>query len=164
MGGATKGDQGLSRGCAHESESETESEGTMCCSQLLPSCLLGISAAAGPWPRLVSLPPLCGLSSCVSLLPAPPPPSPPPTHPHTHLTSTQAAAGREPLSAEYPDLPPSLPAEARQDKDMWAAQLEAEVVGRQFHRGSGDRHFVSVPTYPRFEGATLEVSVSSAWW
>lgn len=39
-----------------------------------------------------------------------------------------------------------------------AAKLEAEVVGRQFHRGSGDRPYVSVPTYPRFEGLTLEVS------
>jgi hypothetical protein len=41
---------------------------------------------------------------------------------------------------------------------MVAAHLEAEVVGRQFHRGSGDRPYVSVPTYPRFEGLTLEVS------
>jgi hypothetical protein len=40
---------------------------------------------------------------------------------------------------------------------MWAAWVEAQVVGRQFHRGSGDAHFVSVPTYPKFEGLSLEV-------
>lgn len=61
------------------------------------------------------------------------------------------------MSAEYPELPASVPAEARVDHDMRAAELEAQVVGRQFHRGSGDKPWVSVPTYPKFEGLSLEV-------
>lgn len=69
----------------------------------------------------------------------------------------QAASGYCPASEEYPDLPASVPAEARVDHDMRAAELEAQVVGRQFHRGSGDKPFVTAPTYPRFEGRTLEV-------
>lgn len=51
-----------------------------------------------------------------------------------------------------------MPADDRHDKDMKAAVLEAQVVGRQFHRGSGDRMYVSVPTYPKFEGLSLQVS------
>lgn len=70
----------------------------------------------------------------------------------------QAEQGYEPLSAEYPDLPDKLPEKARRNTDMWAAVLEATVVGRQFHRGSGDRPFMSVPTYPKFEGRSLQVS------
>ena len=74
--------------------------------------------------------------------------------PCTHL---QVAEGRTPPSQEYPELPASWPRDARQDRDMWAAWVEAQVVGRQFHRGSGDAHFVSVPTYPKFEGLSLQV-------
>jgi hypothetical protein len=76
------------------------------------------------------------------------------------LCGLQAEQGFEPLSAEYPDLPASLPEKARRDRDMWAAVLEATVVGRQFHKGSGDRHFMSVPTYPKFEGRSLQVGWS----
>jgi hypothetical protein len=47
---------------------------------------------------------------------------------------------------------------------MRAAELEAQVVGRQFHRGSGDKPFVNAPTYPKFEGLTLEVRHSKAGW
>lgn len=84
---------------------------------------------------------------------------PPPFCPSPHSPPPQAASsGYRPPSEEYPDLPASVRAEGRRDRDMLAAKLEAEVVGRQFHRGSGDRPYVSMPTYPRFEGLTMEVS------
>jgi hypothetical protein len=40
---------------------------------------------------------------------------------------------------------------------MACAHLDAEVVGRQFHRGSGDRHYVRLDSYPAFEGYSLQV-------
>lgn len=40
--------------------------------------------------------------------------------------------------------------------DLVAAFVDAEVVGRQYHRGSGDRHFVRMDSYPKFEGYSLE--------
>ena len=100
--------------------------------------------------RLMQLAP--HLCAAPSLPPFPPLPSPPPPLPQA------ASSGYRPPSEDYPDLPASVRAEGRRDKDMLAAKLEAEVVGRQFHRGSGDRPYVSVPTYPRFEGLSLEVS------
>lgn len=71
--------------------------------------------------------------------------------------AVQVAAGGSVPSGEYPDLPDSTPEGGRIDPDLMAAYVDAEVVGRHFHRGSGDRHFVSVPTYPKFEGMTLQV-------
>lgn len=77
--------------------------------------------------------------------------------------AVQVAAGVSVPSGEYPDLPDSTPEGGRIDPDLMAAHVDAEVVGRHFHRGSGDRHFVSVPTYPKFEGMTLQVNGGRGW-
>jgi hypothetical protein len=73
------------------------------------------------------------------------------------LLLLQAARGLPTPFAEYPDLPSDVAAHLRVDKDMATAHLDAEVVGRQFHRGSGDRHYVRVKSYPAFEGYSLQV-------
>jgi hypothetical protein len=69
----------------------------------------------------------------------------------------QAAQGQASPFADYPDLPADVPDHQRVDKDMACAHLDAEVVGRQFHRGSGDRHYVRMDSYPAFEGYSLQV-------
>jgi hypothetical protein len=69
----------------------------------------------------------------------------------------QAAQGQATPYADYPDLPDEVPGYQRVDKDMACAHLDAEVVGRQFHRGSGDRHYVRMDSYPSFEGYSLQV-------
>lgn len=71
---------------------------------------------------------------------------------------------------EYPDLPDPLPpapdrhAHPRVDWDLTAAWLDAEVVGRVYHKGSGDRHYSRLPTAPKFEGYSLEVRVCVFVW
>ncbi|WIA08767.1 hypothetical protein OEZ85_008190 [Tetradesmus obliquus] len=78
---------------------------------------------------------------------------------HAAIKALDAQAAEQGLPtpfAEYPDLPADVPAYMRVDKDMATAHLDAEVVGRQFHRGSGDRHYVRLQSYPSFEGYSLE--------
>jgi hypothetical protein len=40
--------------------------------------------------------------------------------------------------------------------DLIAAYMDARVAGKVFNRGSGERHVVRLPSYPRFEGYTLQ--------
>jgi hypothetical protein len=84
------------------------------------------------------------------------------------LLLQKAAGGGD---EEYPDLPADAGSTSHYDKDVAAAHLDAGIVGRQFHRGSGDRHFVRLDSYPAFEGYSLEVclrisgsSSSSSHW
>lgn len=39
----------------------------------------------------------------------------------------------------------------KMDWDCLAAYLDTRVAGRVYHRGSGERQFVRLPTYPAFE-------------
>lgn len=78
----------------------------------------------------------------------------------TILPTLQVAAGQAHPFEEYPDLPASVPSHERVNADWALAHLEALVVGRQFHRGSGDRHFKRIDSYPAFEGYSLEVWLS----
>ncbi|GAX83368.1 hypothetical protein CEUSTIGMA_g10793.t1 [Chlamydomonas eustigma] len=40
--------------------------------------------------------------------------------------------------------------------DLVAAFMESRVAGKVYHRGSGERHVVRLPTYPAFEGYALK--------
>lgn len=61
------------------------------------------------------------------------------------------------VDEEYPDLPADAPSASHYDTDVAVARLDAEIVGRQFHKGSGDRHFIRLDSLPSFEGYSLEV-------
>lgn len=70
---------------------------------------------------------------------------------------SQVAAGQPHPFEDHPDLAAAVPSHERVNADMALAHLDAVVVGRQFHRGSGDRHFKMIDSYPAFEGYSLEV-------
>jgi hypothetical protein len=60
------------------------------------------------------------------------------------------------LPPRRPDLPADAPSTDRAPLELVSAFVEAAVVGRQFHRGSGERHVAQVPTFPSFDGRPLD--------
>jgi len=56
------------------------------------------------------------------------------------------------------DLAAGAPASERAPLELVSAFIEAAIVGRQFHRGSGERHVAQVPTYPSFDGRPLDAA------
>jgi hypothetical protein len=66
-----------------------------------------------------------------------------------------AAAAAVALPPRPADLPADAPSSARAPLELLAAFIESTIVGRQYHRGSGERHVAMIPTYPSFDGRPL---------
>jgi hypothetical protein len=72
-------------------------------------------------------------------------------------SSGTSNAGEEEEWPELPRLKDRAKDMARRiSPELVAAFVEAEVIGRQRHRGSGDRPYARPDTAPAFEGLTLD--------
>jgi hypothetical protein len=68
---------------------------------------------------------------------------------------TTTPASTTALPPRPSDLPSDAPASARAPLELVSAFIESTIVGRQYHRGSGERHVALVPTFPSFDGRPL---------